>query len=108
MPEIAYSVTARCPSEESVREFIGWIGGGHAQAVIAGGASRARVIRSADPEDLRRVEVRYIFPDQDTFESYVERFAPALRAEGLERFGPGSGVEFSRTVGRVELDLSAD
>jgi len=106
MPEIAYSVTARCPSEASVREFIGWIGDGHVQAVLGGGATRARVIRSVDPEDPLRVEVRYIFPDRGAFDTYVERFAPALRAEGLERFGPGSGVEFSRTVGRIELDLT--
>lgn len=107
MPEIAYSVTARCPDESVVRAFIDWLAHGHAQAVIRGGASRARIVRSADPEDPYRVEVRYVFPDQAAFETYVEHHAPALRAEGLERFGPGSGVEFSRTVGRIEHEITS-
>lgn len=102
MPEIAYSVTARCPDEPTVRAFLDWLANGHAQAVLRGGASRAVIVRSADPEDPCRVEVRYTFPSESAFERYLDRHAPALRAEGLERFGPGSGVEFSRTLGRIE------
>ncbi|MFI4896906.1 MAG: hypothetical protein ACIARR_03690, partial [Phycisphaerales bacterium JB059] len=80
---------------------------GHIQAVLRGGATRAQVIRSADAEDPRRVEVRYAFPTQEAFETYVADHAPALRAEGLERFGPGSGVEFARSLGRIEADLTS-
>ena len=106
MTEIAYSVTARCPSQAVVREFIDWLAHGHAQAVLGGGATRATIARSADPADPHRVEVRYIFPDQTAFETYIERHAPALRAEGIERFGAGSGVEFSRAIGRIEADMT--
>lgn len=105
MTEIAYSVTARCSGPGKVREFIDWIVGGHAQAVIRGGATGATIALSADPADPHRVEVRYMFPDQAAFEAYVERHAPALRAEGIERFGPASGIEFSRTIGRVEAEI---
>ncbi len=105
MTEIAYSVTARCPSQDVARAFIDWLAGGHAQAVLRGGATRATIAASVEPEDPHRVEVRYMFPDQAAFETYVERHAPALRAEGIERFGPASGVEFSRTIGRVEAQI---
>jgi hypothetical protein len=107
MPEIAYTVTARCDSEQTLRSYVEWLTSGHIQAVLRGGATRARVIRSADADDPRRVEVRYDFPTQEAFETYVADHAPALRAEGLERFGPGSGVEFVRSLGRIEADLAA-
>ncbi|HEX8876754.1 MAG TPA: DUF4286 family protein [Phycisphaerales bacterium] len=97
--EIAYSVTATLPDSATALEYVGWLCGGHIQAVIAGGASTASVSRLSDPRTTIEVEARYLFPNREAFDKYVAEVAPALRAEGLARFG--NRVRFSRRVAEV-------
>jgi hypothetical protein len=103
MPRVAYTVTATFSDRATADEFIGWLQGGHAAAVIAGGAESAMIVRH-DPDPAgpaARVEVRYLFPSRFAFDHYIQAHAPALRAEGLARFGPQQGVTFSRQLGTV-------
>jgi len=103
MERIAYTVTATLPDEPTARRYIAWLEDGHVDAVIAGGAHSAMIVRLLDepaPGPIR-VETRYIFATRELFDRYLAEHAPALRQEGLALFGPGSGVSFSRTVGRV-------
>ncbi len=101
MAEIAYTVSARCDSDATARQFVSWLVGGHIEGVIRGGATAAAVVMLNPGPEAQTVEVRYRFADRASFERYERESAPALRAEGLERFGEGSGIAFSRSVGEV-------
>jgi hypothetical protein len=96
---IAYTVTVTLPDTATAAEFERWLCGGHIQAVIAGGATEALVTRLVDPRTTIEVEARYLFPNREAFDRYVARVAPALRAEGLARFG--DRAQFSRRISEV-------
>lgn len=102
---ISYTVTASLPDEPTRERYLTWILEGHAQAVVRGGASSARVLRlDADPSQaqVRLVaEVRYEFESRAALERYLRDFAPALRAEGLALFPPESGIVIQRRVGEI-------
>lgn len=106
MSTVAYTVTAVLPSEAVAREYIAWLEDGHVDSVVSAGAHSATIVRQVEPREADgkvRVEVRYIFSTRAMYETYIEYYAPALRAEGLRRFGPTSGknVVFERRVGEV-------
>lgn len=100
---IAYTVIATLPDEDARGRYLAWILGGHAQAVVRGGALGARVLRlDAQPGEAGvKVEVRYEFASREALERYVRDVAPGLRAEGLAMFPPESGVRFDRRVGEI-------
>lgn len=102
MGGIAYTVCATLPTRTLASEYVAWLRDGHLDAVIAGGARTAQVVRIEEPAEPVQVEVRYLFDSRGDFDRYVRETAPRLRAEGLARFGPASGVSFRRTVGVVE------
>ena len=81
-----------------MRAYLDWLAGGHAAQVLAGGADRAEVVRLQG--DSLQVETRYRFPDRAAFDRYERDHAPALRADGLARFGE-AGIRFERTVGTI-------
>ena len=107
---IAYTVTAALPDEQTARRFVDWLAGGHVQAVIEGGADAADIVEVAPSEGQkgRTVEVRYRFPTQQALERYDRELAPALRAEGREKFGPDTGVTMSRSVGTIRSITKQD
>jgi len=97
---IRYSVTTTIGSAEGlVDEYVAWLKDGHVQAVVAAGATNAEVLvlEQASGEPVKTVST-YVFPSRAAFDSYVEKTAPALREDGLKRFG-GKDVSFSRTIG---------
>lgn len=107
MTRIAYTVTATLPDAATADAYIEWLHDGHIDAVLAGGAHSAMVIRldpdpQADPAPPAvQIEARYIFATRELFDRYVEHHAPALRADGLQRFGSTPGIQFSRRTGTV-------
>ena len=106
MPEVAYTVIATLPDEPTLREYVAWLMGGHIQAIVRGGATSAEVIGPAPsatngPGMIFRVESRYIFPTPEAFAAYEAVHAPALRADGITRFGGRPGISFARSVGVV-------
>lgn len=103
MRRIAYTVRAGCPSEAVAAAYVAWLEGGHTDEVVKGGAESAMIVRLEPdaPGGPARVEVRYVFSTREAFDRYIRECAPRLRAEGLARFGPGSGVVFERTIGEV-------
>ena len=100
---LAYTVIASCPSKQLSDEYIAWLEDGHIDAVIAGGAHSAMIVRldRDDPAGPWVLEVRYMFSTRAAFDRYVKEHAPALRADGLKRFGPERGFSFKRTIGEV-------
>lgn len=104
MQRIAYTVRATCPSAALAAEYIAWLEDGHLDAVIAGGAHSAMIVR-LDPavpvQSHIHVETRYVFATRELFDRYVANSAPALRAEGLRRFPAERGITFDRTVGVI-------
>lgn len=96
---LSYIVTAHLPNEAVRDEYVDWLLNGHIQAVVAGGATAAEVIQLDGPGN--RVQSRYQFPDASAFSRYLEQSAPALRADGLKRFGGVAGVEFFRETGTI-------
>ncbi|MEQ8770584.1 MAG: DUF4286 family protein [Phycisphaerales bacterium] len=106
---LAYSVRATIPTEPLADRFVAWLEGGHLAGVLAGGADRAEVLRlHPDPGASGVViEVRYRFPSREAFETYERDSAPALRAEGIERFGPDTGIVMERSVGAIIAESQA-
>ncbi|MGH7132283.1 MAG: DUF4286 family protein [Phycisphaerales bacterium] len=99
---IAYTVVASLPSRELREQYIGWLTDGHTAEVIKGGATSAVVLRVDHEESGAWVaEARYTFASRAALETYLRDFAPGLRADGLRRFGPDSGVTFRRSVGEI-------
>jgi hypothetical protein len=106
VPEVAYTVVATLPDEPTLREYVAWLLGGHIQAIVRGGATSADVIGplpgvASGPGLIFRVESRYIFPTPEAFATYEAVHAPALRADGVTRFGNREGISFARSVGLV-------
>jgi len=100
---ICYQVTATLPDETTAASYIRWLQGGHVQAVIEGGADRGMVVRldQEQPGDAPRVRAEYEFPSRQAYDRYVETAAPALREDGIRRFGSVPGVSFSRSLGEI-------
>jgi len=97
---IAYTVVATLPDEETARDYLAWLRDGHVAAVVEGGAEEGVIVRIEDPATPIRVETRYVFPSREAYDRYVAETAPALRADGIERFG--ESVAFERRLGRIE------
>jgi hypothetical protein len=101
-PRIRYTVTAICPDRATADDFVAWLAGGHIAAVMAGGATHARVVRlDADEPTPETIVIEYVFPDRPTFDLYLRDHAPALRAEGVTAFVEQRGVRMSRTIGAI-------
>lgn len=100
MTRIAYTVSCDIVNEEKAAEWLAWLRGGHVQDVIAGGAQSAQIVRF-DGGPPVTCEVRYVFPDRETYDEYIRDHAPRLREEGLKKFPPEAGFSYSRTVGAV-------
>ena len=105
MPRMLYTVTASLPDEATARAYIAWLEDGHVDEVIRGGAHSAMIVRlepdQQDAHGVVRVQTQYVFGTREVYDHYVERHAPALRAEGLKRFPPESGVRFERRLGVI-------
>lgn len=101
MTALAYTVIATFPDEDGRDRYVAWLRSGHLDAVIGGGAVSALIVVLEEPARPLSVESRYIFPDRDTFATYERIHAPALREDGLRRFGPETGVRFERRIGQI-------
>lgn len=101
---ICYQVVATLPDEATAREYVAWLEDGHVDQVVAAGAHSAMIVR-LDADGVNgakpRVMTQYVFSTREVFERYVAVHAPALRADGLKRFGPERGVSFQRLQGVV-------
>ena len=102
MTSICYMVTATLPGAAMADEYVAWLEDGHVDQVVEAGAHSAMIVRlEPDAVGLPRVMTQYVFPSRHAFDEYVQRHAPALRADGLKRFGPEKGVRFERAIGEV-------
>lgn len=105
--KIWYAVLATLPSPAVADEYVKWLEDGHLDQVLNGGAHSAMIVRlerSASDglsAESRQVMTQYIFSTRELFDRYVEHYAPALRADGLRRFGPERGVRMERLLGDI-------
>lgn len=75
-----------------------------AAAVAVVGCASLRVCLQVIRNDGGEFKVTssYLFPSREVFEHYVEKVAPELRADGVQRFSnTGKAVLFERTIGEV-------
>lgn len=110
MAKVWYSVLATLPSPAVAEEYVHWLEDGHIDAVCAAGAHSAMIVRlesgtadslSAVAPAARQVMTQYVFSTRELFDRYVQHHAPALRAEGLKKFGPERGITMQRLVGEI-------
>ncbi|MDX2132507.1 MAG: DUF4286 family protein [Planctomycetota bacterium] len=100
MHQVVYTVAAFLPDDAVRQEYVRWLQDGHTAAVVRGGALAAEVVLVLEPAAPPQVITRYVFPDRAAYDRYVAEVAPALRAEGVQRFGT-RGVRFERTLGTI-------
>lgn len=96
---LIYTVRATFTSQLVADEWVAWLMGGHADALVRGGAERWEVFALDGAGCVR--EIRYRFPDRAAFERYEREFAPPLRAEGAKLFPPERGVTYERSTCEV-------
>ena len=107
MTRILYGVICTLPDEALATEYLAWLEGGHVDAVVKGGAHSAMIVRleRAPGDGLAagcvQVMTQYIFSTREQFDQYVAVHAPALRADGLKRFGPERGIRMQRVLGEI-------
>jgi hypothetical protein len=107
MPTILYTVRATCPSVQVRGRVLAWLAPDHLLQVKAGGATRVRVVlpdRASDSAPAV-IETQYVFPSRTAFDTYLRVHAPALRADALKHFPPGSGVTFERQIAEIACEL---
>ncbi|MCH2134139.1 MAG: DUF4286 family protein [Phycisphaerales bacterium] len=100
-----YTVSAEFPDESLASEWLHWLRDGHIDEVLAAGATSAEIVRL--DEAVTAFEIRYVFPDRETFKRYEDDHAPRLRAEGVERFPEARGVQYDRSTGVIEATFPA-
>lgn len=107
MPAILYTVRTTLPTVQQRGRYLAWLVPDHVLAVKAGGATGVRVVLPDRAHDTApaTVEVQYVFPSRADFETYVRDHAPALRADGLKRFPPESGISYERQVAEIAAEL---
>lgn len=110
MSEIAYTVSCTFADAAVAERWLAWLKDKHLADVLAGGATHATVVQYTeqleDPQAAVHLEVRYRFASREAFEVYEREHAPALRAEGLERFPLSLGLTYSRRVGEIVAEES--
>jgi hypothetical protein len=99
MMPVAYLVTATFPNDAFRDEFLRWLLDEHLAEVLGAGATSAHAVKLDEPPP--RVIASYTFSDRTTYDRYIREAAPALRAKGLARFPPSTGVIFSRQSGTI-------
>ena len=108
MPKILYTVRTTLPSLPLRGRYLSWLVPDHVLAVQAAGAEDVRVVLPdrASETAAAVVEVQYVFPSRKAFDTYVRDHAPALRADGLKHFPPGSGVKSERQVAEIAFETA--
>ncbi len=111
MQKFYYFVRIECETKAIQDSFVAWLRNGHYAAVIAAGALNAELVYldplpNADPNAPCVMESRYEFPSREAFARYEAGPAIALRAEGMTKFPPSSGVRMSRATGTSMLSAS--
>ena len=96
-----YTVQATFVDGDLAQEWLNWLEAGHCQEVLDGGATRVEVLEIAGHQHT--FEVRYDFPNPETFAAYEDNHAPRLRDEGLARFPTARGVRYARSTGVVRF-----
>lgn len=99
---LSYTVRIEVPSRDIAGEVLGWLADHHIADVVAAGALEGQAVL-LDGEPV--VEARYLFASRESFARYERDAAPALRAEGLARFGPDRGVRMSRSIGELRVSV---
>ncbi len=93
---MVYEVTAHVETTEDRDAYLEWLGRGHVQGVLDGGALNA-VVTVYPQNSGFSIESRYMFPTKDLFEAYDTDLAAALRSATAAEFG--DRVRFDRKVG---------
>lgn len=99
---VSYSVFIKITNQGRETDWLSWMKNKHLDDVKKGGAIKATLIR-LDADDTQDIayEARYLFKNREEFSFYLKEHAPALRAEGLEKFPPEDGFSYSRSSGDI-------
>ncbi|RYD51954.1 MAG: DUF4286 family protein [Sphingobacteriales bacterium] len=86
---ILYNVTVQTEPEIE-QDWIQWMQQEHIPELLATGLfTEARLCRlTQQPEDSAPTyAAQYFFPDQTSYDTYLDTYAPAMRQKGIDRFG---------------------
>lgn len=107
MSKVHYSVITTLPNQAIANEYVAWLEGGHVDAVIKGGAHTGMIVRLERSQgdglgdESVQIMTQYVFSTRQQYDNYVAVHAPALRADGLAKFGPERGVRMQRLLGEI-------
>lgn len=98
MPDsvVVYSIRAEFADAATRERYLDWLRGGHCAAIVKqGGALSGEVTLLEDGT----VESRYVFGSRADYDAYETGPGVPLRADGIRRFPPDSGLKLSRSLG---------
>lgn len=97
-----YEVIASLKDQQAQMDYVAWLKGGHASALLQW-AERAEVVvlDHEDDDSVWRVKSMYLFQSRTAYELYVKEGAPRLRAEGVVLAIQLGGITFERSLGEV-------
>jgi hypothetical protein len=98
MPDsvVVYSIRAEFADAATRERYLAWLREGHCAAIVReGGALSGEVTLVEDGT----VESRYVFGSRADYDAYESGPGVRLRAEGIRRFPPDSGLKLSRSLG---------
>ncbi len=106
MEKIRYTVTANLASKDVLPEYLDWLKGGHAQALITAGALSAEIsIIDVEEGENPRLEASYLFPSREVLQAYMDGPALLLREDGKTRWMDTGKIVFSRRFAVVAFEL---
>ena len=106
MTKVRYTVICSIAQAETLPEFLAWLKGGHAQALIDAGALSAEVsVLETEANEGIVVDAAYVFPSRESLQAYFDGPAAELRVDGKTRWIDTGKVSFSRKIGAIDFEL---
>jgi hypothetical protein len=105
MSKVRYTVTGTLREAEVLPEYLAWLKGGHAQALVAAGALSAEVnVLEVEAGESTKVEATYVFPSRESLQAYFDGPAAELREDGKVRWMDTGKISFSRRIAVIDFE----
>ena len=91
-------------------EWLNWLKEEHIQEVLSYGAKGASVVKLDNDHEKggpATYEIRYMFPDRDSYNTYLNEHAVKLRQKTYATFSPADGFHYHRTSGDIIASFTA-
>lgn len=105
MQAITQTITATFTEQAVAEEWVAFLREQQIDEMLANGASEAEILRVDNPSIM--VEVRYRFASRSAFNLFQLNHGAKQMALMLSKFPPTRGVNFERSIAKIETEAGA-